>query len=52
MCKRENSINKYKEINSTIKRECAIAKENWYNGKREELEKLKKQITVENFINR
>ena len=41
MCKRENSINKYKEINKNIKRECLIAKENWYNGKCEELEKLK-----------
>ena len=42
MCKRENSINKYKEINNNIRRGCAIAKENWYNGKCEELEKLGK----------
>ena len=37
MCKRENSINKYKEINKNIKREYAIAKENWYNGKCERI---------------
>ena len=41
MCKRENFINIYKEINN-IKRECAIVKENWYNGKCKESEKLRK----------
>lgn len=39
-CKKNKSIKDYKEINNKIKRECMIAKDNWYNKECEEIESL------------